>query len=329
MSLTFPTVRMRRLRQSLAMRDLLTETRLSVKDFVMPLFIQHGNNIRNPVDSMPGLFQLSVDQLDQEIKEISELGIPAVILFGLPEYKDADGSASWQDNGVVQNAIRKIKKIAPELLVMVDTCFCEYTSHGHCGVVENNDVENDKTVENLVKQAVIYAKAGAEVIAPSGMIDGMVAAIRQGLDQAGFPLVAILSYSTKYASNFYGPFRCAVDCGLQAGGDRKTYQMSPTNAREGLRETLLDVEEGADMLMVKPGMPYLDIVYRVKQAYPTHPLGIYQVSGEYSMIKAAAEKGWINEKAVMMESLIAMRRAGADFIITYFAIEAARLLTKG
>lgn len=322
----FPALRMRRLRGSAKMRELLTETRLSVQQLVMPLFIHHGTAIRRPLESMPGLFQLSVDQLDQEIQEIVALGLPAVLLFGLPETKDAQGSASWQDSGVVQQAIRKIKNIAPELVVIADVCFCEYTSHGHCGIVENNDVHNDKTLEILAKQAVSFAKAGADVVAPSGMIDGMVGAIRHALDQANYTSVAILSYSTKYASNFYGPFRSAVDCGLQAGGDRKTYQINPANVQEGLREALLDIQEGADVLMVKPALSYLDVIYRIKQAYPTYPVAAYVVSGSYAMVKAAAEKGWINGEAVMMEMLISIKRAGADFIITYFAKEAARLL---
>lgn len=326
MSVGFPTVRMRRLRKSVNMRELLCEVRLSIKDLVMPLFIQHGNNIQHSLESMPGLFHFSVDQLEKEIKEIVALGIPAVLLFGLPEYKDFQGSASWQDDGVIQQAIKEIKRIAPELLVIADVCFCEYTDHGHCGIVENNDLHNDKTLEILAKQAVSFAKAGADIVAPSGMVDGMVGAIRQALDQANFSMTAILSYSTKYASSFYGPFRSAVECGLQSGGDRKTYQMNPPNTNEALRETTLDIEEGADMIMIKPGLSYLDIVYRVKQKFPEYSLGVYQVSGEYSMIKAAAEKGWINEEAVIMETLISMKRAGADFIITYFAKDAAKLL---
>lgn len=327
---SFPSVRMRRLRISANMRALVSETSLSVKDLVMPLFIQHGHNIKRPVESMPGLFQVSVDHLEKEIKEIVDLGIPSVMLFGLPDYKDEEGSSSWQDDGVVQQAIREIKRISPELVVMADLCFCEYTNHGHCGIVENNHVENDKTLRILAKQAVSLAKAGVDIVAPSGMMDGMVAAIRQGLDAAHFPMVAILSYSTKYASSFYGPFRSAVECGLAGGGDgdRKAYQMNPANGSEGLREAFLDIEEGADMLMVKPALSYLDVIYRVKQKYPEYPLAAYQVSGTYSMIKAAAEKGWINEKAVMMETLLSTKRAGADFVITYFAKEAARVLQE-
>jgi len=325
---SFPQVRLRRLRQSMNMRALLTETRLSVKDLVMPLFIQHGNNIRNPVSSMPGLFQISVDHLEQEIKDIVGLGIPAVMLFGLPEYKDDQGSASWQDDGVVQQAIREIKRVAPELVIMVDLCFCEYTSHGHCGIVENDDVHNDKTLEILVCQGVSLAKAGAAVLAPSGMMDGVVQALRRGLDEAGCSDVAILCHSTKFASSFYGPFRAAVDCGLVGGGDgdRKRYQMNPANPNEALRETALDVAEGADMLMVKPALAYLDVIYRVKQAHPELPVAAYVVSGTYAMVKAAAEKGWMNNDTVTMEILMAVKRAGADFIVTYSAKEAATLL---
>lgn len=324
----FPNLRMRRLRGSANMRELLCETRLSPGQLVMPLFVHHGRNIRQALDSMPGIFQLSVDQLDQEIQEIVELGIPAVLLFGLPDAKDAEGSASWQEDGVIQQAIQNIKAIAPGLVVMADVCFCEYTSHGHCGIVENDDVHNDKTLEILAKQALSFAKAGVDVIAPSGMIDGMVSAIRQALDHAGYSSVSILSYSTKYASSFYGPFRSAVDCGLQDGGDRKTYQINPANVQEGLREALLDIQEGADMLMVKPALSYLDVICRMKQAYPTYPVAAYVVSGSYAMVKAAAEKAWINGEAVMMEMLLSIKRAGADFIITYFAKEAARLLRE-
>lgn len=324
----FPEVRMRRLRSSVKMRELLCETRLSLQQLVMPLFIQHGQNIREPIESMPGLFRFSVDHLEKEIREVAALGIPAVMLFGLPEYKDPEGSASWQDSGVVQQAIRKIKQVAPGLVVMADACFCEYTSHGHCGIMEHNDVHNDKTLEILTKQALSYAKAGADTIAPSGMIDGMVGAIRQALDKAGYSSVSILSYSTKYASHFYGPFRSAVECGLQAGGDRKTYQINPANVQEGLRDALLDIQEGADMLMVKPALSYLDVICRMKQTYPMYPIAAYVVSGEYAMVKAAAEKGWINGEAVMMEILLSIKRAGADFIITYFSKEAARLLQK-
>lgn len=327
----FPGVRLRRLRQSSNMRALLTETRLSVKDLVMPLFIQHGHNIRNPLDSMPGLFQISVDHLQKEIKEIVELGIPAVMLFGLPDYKDEQGSSSWQEDGVVQQAIREVKRVAPELLVMADLCFCEYTTHGHCGIVEDDDVHNDKTLEILVKQAVSLAKAGVDVLAPSGMMDGVVQAVRKGLDEAGYANVAIICHSTKFASSFYGPFRSAVDCGLVGGGDgdRKRYQMNPANAQEALREAALDIEEGTDMLMVKPALAYLDVICRIKQTYPGYPVVAYIVSGTYAMVKAAAEKGWVNGDAVMMEMLLAVKRAGADFMITYSAKEAARLLKNG
>lgn len=327
-----PVIRPRRLRINQTMRDLLAQTRLSVSDLVAPLFIRAGENTKKPILSMPGQFQLSVDCLAQEIDEISALKIPAVLLFGIPAEKDACGSASWQDYGVVQQAIRLIKSRAPDLLVIADLCFCEYTSHGHCGVIEKNqqgqwDVNNDRTLELLVKQALSLAQAGADIIAPSGMMDGMVKAIRDNLDAQDFQHVAILSYAVKYASSFYGPFREAAE-GAPQCGDRKSYQMDPRNAHEALREAALDVKEGADMLMVKPAQSYLDIIYRVKHAFPHLPLGAYQVSGEFAMIKAAAEKGWINEEQAMVESVTAIKRAGADFIITYFAKDLAKALSS-
>lgn len=325
-----PLHRPRRLRISQAMRDLVAETHLSVKDFVCPLFVRAGSQIKKPISSMPGQFQLSVDNLQSEILEIKNLGIPAVLLFGIPAKKDACGSNSWHEQGIMQQAIGEIKTVAPELLVIADLCFCEYTDHGHCGVVEKNaagewDVHNDKTLAILAKQAVSLAKAGADIIAPSGMMDGMVKVIRENLDKNGFENVAILSYAVKYASSFYGPFREAAE-GAPRFGNRKTYQMDPRNANEALKEAALDVAEGADMLMVKPAQNYLDIIYRVKQQFPQLPLGAYQVSGEFALIKAAGEKGWIDEQTAMLESLIAIKRAGADFIITYFAREAAALL---
>ncbi len=326
----FPTLRLRRLRQHAALRELLCEHRLSVKDLVLPLFIKAGTGIQNPIASMPGHCQWSVDRLPSEIDSILAAKIPAVLLFGLPAEKDALGSAALRSDGVVQRAIRIIKAKAPELLIMTDLCFCEYTDHGHCGPIHRNhrgvpDVDNDATLQWLAEQAVSLAKAGADVIAPSGMMDGMVKVIRQALDDHAFSDIPILSYAVKYASAFYGPFREAAD-GAPKFGDRKTYQMNPANANEALREAELDVSEGADLLMVKPAHTYLDIIYRIKQRYPEIPLGAYHVSGEFAMIKAAAERGWLNESSAMLESLLAIKRAGADFIITYFAKDIASLL---
>ncbi len=320
----FPVSRARRLRRTPHLRSLLQENAVTVADLVLPLFIKAGNNIKNPISSMPGHFQLSLDHLSAEIEEIKQLNIPAVILFGIPEKKDAMGSGALDDNGIIQQSIKLIKKIAPELLVITDLCFCEYTDHGHCGVInlDNQTVDNDKTLELLAKQAVSHARAGADIIAPSGMMDGMVKTIRAALDENHFHDIPILSYAVKYASSFYGPFRVAVE-GVPQFGDRRTYQMNPANANEALREAALDVAEGADMLMVKPAQNYLDIIYRVKQQFPALPMCAYQVSGEFAMIKAAGEKNWIDEKAAMMESLLAIKRAGADFIITYFAKEVA------
>ncbi len=318
--------RPRRLRRTPTLRAMLQENTVTVSDLVLPLFIKAGHNIKNPISSMPGHFQLSLDHLPAEIAEIQALKIPAVILFGIPEKKDAIGSSALDDNGIVQSAIKLIKKIAPELLIISDICFCEYTDHGHCGVIdaEKKCVDNDKTLELLGKQAVSHARAGADIIAPSGMMDGMVKVIRTALDDNHFQDIPILSYAVKYASSFYGPFRLAAE-GAPQFGDRKNYQMNPANADEALREAQLDVNEGADMLIVKPAQNYLDVVYRIKQAFPAMPLCAYQVSGEFAMIKAAGEKNWIDEKAVMMESLMAIKRAGADFIITYFAKEFARI----
>ncbi len=328
-TVAMPT-RLRRLRQHAALRELVTEHRLSMKDFVLPLFVKAGVAIKNPIKSMPGHYQLSVDQLDEEIRAIVDCRINAVILFGIPEYKDAIGSSALRADAVVPRAIQKIKQLAPDLLVIADLCFCEYTDHGHCGVIEKNsrgqlDVHNDKTLVLLGQQAVNLAKAGADVIAPSGNIDGMVHAIRQALDQAGFQEIPILSYAVKFASAFYGPFREAAE-GAPQFGDRKTYQMNPANGSVALREAELDIAEGADMLMVKPAQFYLDIIYRVKQQFPGIPLGAYQISGEFAMIKAAAQNGWIEEKSAILESLLAIKRAGADFIITYFAKDVAGLI---
>ncbi|OGT26733.1 MAG: delta-aminolevulinic acid dehydratase [Gammaproteobacteria bacterium RIFCSPLOWO2_02_FULL_42_14] len=331
---SFPVVRLRRLRKTPALRQLAQENSISVSNLVLPLFIKAGNNIKNPISSMPGHFQLSVDQLLSEIQEIKKLNIPAVILFGIPEYKDATGSAALDDDGVIQQAVKLIKKIAPEILVITDLCFCEYTDHGHCGVINKIEaasvnerfVDNDQTLNLLQKQAVSHARAGADVVAPSGMMDGMVRAIRQALDENHFQDIPILSYAVKYASSFYGPFREAAE-GAPQFGDRKTYQMNSANANEALREAELDVAEGADMLMVKPAQNYLDIIYRIKKEFPGVPLGAYQVSGEFAMIKAAVEKKWVDHDAAMLESLLAIKRAGADFIITYFAKEVACVLS--
>lgn len=325
----FPALRLRRLRRTPALRALVRETDLAVTDLILPLFIRSGHQIRQPIHSMPGQAQLTVDLLAAEAREIAALGIPAVILFGIPPVKDPEGSAAWADAGVIQQAIAEIHRAVPGLLVMTDLCCCEYTDHGHCGVVNDRtgivDVDNDPTLDLLARQAVSHARAGADVIAPSGMMDGMVAAIRRGLDGAGLQHIPILSYAAKYASAFYGPFREAAESTPQFG-DRRTYQMDPANAEEALREVSLDLAEGADMLMVKPGLAYLDIVCRVKQAHPGVPLCAYHVSGEYSMLKAAAEKGWLDERRTTLEILTAFRRAGADMIITYTAKDAARWL---
>lgn len=324
-----PSLRLRRLRQSATMRRLVRETRLSVDDLVLPLFVKEGHELKVPVSSMPGQYQFSLDQLSQEIDDIVALGIPAVLLFGIPGHKDAQGSDSLSADGIIAKAIAAIKQQAPDLLVMADVCMCEYTDHGHCGVLHEHkgvvDVDNDATLPLLAQQAVVMAKAGADIIAPSGMMDGMVAAIRDGLDQAGYHDLPILSYAVKYASNFYGPFREAAEGGMTFG-DRRSYQMDPANGREALREAMLDVDEGADMLMVKPALAYLDVIQRVKDAYPEIPLGAYCVSGEYAMIKAASEQGWINERDVVLETLVSMKRAGADFIINYFCKDVARWL---
>ncbi len=320
------STRLRRLRMHPKIRDLIRQTSLSINDLVLPLFIRHGSDIKKPIGALPGHFQWSVDRLPEEINTIKTLGLPAVILFGIPAHKDELGSDSYADDGIIQQAIRVIKKHAPDLLVIADACFCEYTDHGHCGIVNTKsgrlDVDNDATLELLVKQAISFAQAGADVIAPSGMMDGMVYAILQGLDNADFKHVPILSYAVKYASVFYSPFREAAE-GAPKFGDRRGYQMDPANADEALREAALDIEQGADMLMVKPAHSYLDIIYRIHQAYPGVPLAAYHVSGEYAMLKAAAEKGWLDEAAAALEILIAIKRAGADFILTYYAKEVA------
>jgi porphobilinogen synthase len=325
MSSIFPNTRMRRLRTHPRLREMVRETRLSPSDFILPLFVRHGENQRIAIPSMPGHSQLTVDLLAGEVSEISALGIPAVILFGIPSEKDAVGSDACDESGIVAEAVRAIKASGSDLLVITDVCFCEFTDHGHCGIVNDRhgvlDVDNDATLEILATQAVTHARAGADMVAPSGMMDGMVGAIRGGLDDAGFTNLPILSYAVKYASAFYGPFREAVES-APSFGDRRTYQMDPANAGEALREAALDVAEGADVLMVKPALAYLDIIRRVKDAHPGVPLAAYNVSGEYAMVKAAAEAGWIDERGVALESLLAIKRAGADMIVTYFAKDA-------
>lgn len=316
--------RPRRLRRTSSLRDLVRETRLHAADLVYPLFVCPGEGVRREVTSMPGVFNLSIDELVRECEAAAGLGLKAVILFGLPETKDEQGSEAWSDEGITQRAIRAVKQALPGLVVIADTCLCEYTSHGHCGPIERGEVANDPTLELLALTAASQARAGADIIAPSGMMDGMVAAIRAGLDHAGFAQIPILSYAVKYASAYYGPFREAADSAPQFG-DRRGYQMDPANAREALREAELDVQQGADMLMVKPALPYLDIIRAVRERFDL-PLAAYQVSGEYAQIKAAARLGWIDLDRTMLESLTSIKRAGADLILTYFAKEIINFL---
>jgi len=314
------------LRRTELIRALVRETDLSPGDLIAPLFVCPGKRVRREIPSMPGQFNLSVDETVAEAQEVRSLGLPAVILFGIPEVKDARGSGAYDARGIVQEAASAIKKEAHNMLVIADVCLCEYTDHGHCGVVQGDEVINDPTLDLLAKTAVSQARAGADIVAPSDMMDGRVAAIRKALDAAGLDQVPILSYAAKYASAFYGPFREAAQSAPKSG-DRRSHQMDPANAREALREVLLDIEEGADIVMVKPALPYLDVIYRVRQAVNV-PVAAYQVSGEYAMILAAANNGWIDRERVMMESLLSIRRAGADLIVTYFAKEAARLLGR-
>ncbi len=320
-------IRPRRLRKGKTLREMVRETTLSPRDFIYPMFVKPGKGIRDPISSMPGQYQFSVDTLVQEAKDAWELGIPAVILFGLPDSKDPVGSRSWAPDGIVQQAVAALKESNPDMLVITDVCMCEYTDHGHCGVIKDGDVDNDATLELLSKQAVSHARAGADLVAPSDMMDGRVAAIRKALDGEGFKDTGILSYAVKYASGFYGPFREAADSAPRFG-DRSSYQMDPANAREALREVELDLDEGADMVMVKPAMAYLDVVRLVKEVSLV-PVAAYNVSGEYAMVKAAEARGWIDGTRIMMEILMAIKRAGADIILTYFAKEAARLLMDG
>jgi porphobilinogen synthase len=322
--MSFPTVRMRRMRRSDALRRLVRETRLSRDDLVLPLFAVPGSGVREAVTSMPGVFRLSADQIAEEAKAVADLGIPAVILFGIPKEKDARGSGADAADGIVQHAVGAAKRAAPELCVITDVCLCEYTDHGHCGLLDGEEVANDPSLERLAATALSHARAGADIVAPSDMMDGRVAAIRAKLDAAHFERVPILAYAAKYASAFYGPFREAAES-TPAFGDRRGYQMDPPNQREALREMQLDVDEGADMLMVKPALPYLDVLAEARRRFDV-PLAAYHVSGEYAMLMAAAERGWLDGPRAMLESLVAIKRAGADFILTYAAKDiAARL----
>ena len=322
----FPTTRLRRLRRTSALREMFRETTLSVSDFIYPLFIVEGDNIRNEISSMPGQFQLSIDQAVRECEELQRLGINSVILFGIPNEKDEAGSGAYAGDGIVQKTLRAVKAQFPDLVVITDVCLCEYTSHGHCGVIENSDVDNDRTLELLVKEAVSHAECGSDIIAPSDMMDGRVGAIRQALDEKGYTQIPIMAYSAKYSSAFYGPFREAAESAPQFG-DRKSYQMDPGNSDEAIREIALDIQEGADIVMVKPALSYLDVIRRAKDNFGL-PIAAYNVSGEYSMIKAAAERGWLDGEKVMLETLTSIKRAGADVIITYFAKDAAKLLNR-
>ena len=321
-----PLYRPRRLRESPLIRRMVRETRLGVDNFILPLFAVHGRNVREPISSMPGVARLSLDELAKEAKDAASMGIPAILLFGVPATKDPRGSEAYAEDGIVQQAARMVKETIPDLLVITDVCLCQYTSHGHCGIVEDGRVKNDASVDLLARVAVSHVEAGADIVAPSDMMDGRVAAIRDALDEAGFIEAPIMAYSAKYASAFYGPFREAAESAPQFG-DRRSYQMDPANAVEALREVGLDVDEGADIVMVKPALPYLDVIARVKQEFGL-PLAAYSVSGEFAMIKAAGRLGWLDEERVLMECLTAIRRAGADLIITYLAKEAARLLER-
>lgn len=322
MALSFD--RHRRLRTSPAMRNLVREFHVRKEDLIYPLFVVEGTGIKNEISSMPGVYQFSLDRLNEELQEIVALGIESVLMFGIPDEKDACGSQGFAEDGIVQRAIRQIKEAYPQLVVVADTCLCEYTDHGHCGVIHNHDVDNDESLELLAKTAVSQAKAGADIIAPSNMMDGFVIAIRQALDEAGFKHIPIMSYAVKYASAYYGPFREAAESTPQFG-DRKTYQMDPANAREGLREAASDIAEGADFLIVKPGLAYMDMVYRLREKFEV-PLVVYNVSAEYSMVKAAALNGWIDEQRIVMETMVGFKRAGADLIITYHAKDVAKWL---
>ncbi|GAB4252161.1 porphobilinogen synthase [Deferrisoma sp.] len=320
----FPRLRMRRLRRNETLRRMVRETLLTPDDFIYPLFVREGTGVRNPIASMPGQFQLSVDQAVKEARTAWDLGVPAVILFGIPDHKDAVGSGAYDDEGVVQRAVRALKDALPDLCVITDVCLCEYTDHGHCGVIRDGDVANDETLDLLVREALSHARAGADMVAPSDMMDGRVGAIRSALDAEGFGGVPIMAYAAKFASTFYGPFRDAAESPPKFG-DRRSYQMDPANAEEALREVDLDIREGADIVMVKPALPYLDVIRKVKDTFG-YPTAAYNVSGEYAMVKAMERLGWGDGAGLMMESLLSIKRAGADMILTYFAVEAARLL---
>ena len=324
----FPQTRLRRLRYHPALRDLVRETSISPHDFIFPMFVRPGKNIKNEIASMPGNYQLSVDRLIDEVGAAVELGIRAFIFFGIPSTKDAQGSSAWHDDGIVQQALRALRPVFNDVLLITDECFCEYTDHGHCGILHEQggklDVDNDATLPNLARQCISHVQAGADMVAPSGMMDGMVAAIRKGLDDAGHTQIPIMSYAAKYASGFYGPFRDAAESPPQFG-DRNTYQMDPANRAEALREVALDLDEGADIIMVKPALAYLDIIRQVKDRFGV-PVAAYNVSGEFAMVKAAAQKGWIDERRVALEILTSIKRAGADMILTYYALDAARWL---
>jgi len=323
----FPQYRPRRLRKDELLRTMIRETYLRPDDLILPLFVRPGKGVKQPISSMPGHFQLSLDLLIKEVKEAKSLGISAIILFGIPEKKDEMGSEAYSDDGIIQKALRQIREKVDGIVVITDVCLCEYTSHGHCGVVKDGKVLNDETLDLLSRQALSHVRAGADMVAPSDMMDGRVGAIRKILDENHFEDIPIMAYAAKYASSFYGPFRVAAESKPQFG-DRKSYQMDPANGDEALREVQLDIEEGADIVMVKPALPYLDIIYRVKQTFNI-PLAAYNVSGEFALVKAASQMGWIDGKQVMMESLIAIKRAGADLILTYFAKEAAKKLESG
>lgn len=322
--MSFPDSRPRRLRKNALLRNMVRETTLSPQDFIYPLFVTHGKNVRNEIPSMPEVYQFSVDLLVKEAEEVRRLGIPGIILFGIPAKKDPQGTEAYDDDGIIQQAVRAVKDRVPDLTVVTDVCLCEYTDHGHCGVVEDGEILNDETLELLARAAVSHADAGADIIAPSDMMDGRVREIRVALDENGYEMTPILSYAAKYASAFYGPFRDAAGSFPQVG-DRNSYQMDPANSREALREVALDIEEGADIIMVKPALPYLDVIRQVRDTFNV-PVAAYNVSGEYSMIKAAGRLKWLDEERVMMESLTSIKRAGADLILTYFAKSAARFL---
>ncbi len=322
----FPVYRPRRLRRNSNLRELVAETRLSVDDLIYPMFVMPGKNKKVPVTSMPGIYKQSIDNLIKEIREAKKLGIKAILLFGIPEQKDEMGTQGYHEHGIIQKALREIKKKVKDIIVITDVCMCEYTSHGHCGIIKDGDVDNDETLQYLAKMSLSHVEAGADMVAPSDMMDGRVGVIRDELDGNGYQNIAIMAYSAKYASAFYGPFREAAESPPQFG-DRRSYQMDPPNVREAMREIELDIEEGADIVMVKPALPYLDVIRAAREEFD-HPIAAYNVSGEYSMVKAAGKLGWIDEELVMMEMLTSIKRAGADLILTYFAKDAAKVLSR-